>query len=443
MLSAEDNELLTRSGPGTAMGRVLRRYWQPLALVAELPEERPLADVRVLGEDLVVFRDDAGRYGALARRCAHRAGDLAYGRLEDGGLRCPYHGWVWDVAGTCLEQPAEPADAKFCDQVSQSSYPCVEQNGIIYGYLGPHAPPPLPGFDWHDAPPSHCFVFKGLQRANWLQATEGEIDPAHLSYLHCYLTDEIDDDSSYGFDQYLEPAGDTGVAVTRLFREIPNPRLEVEATDFGARIYALRDAGNFMHVRVTNFVFPNAAVVAIRDWSLVQLHVPIDDESNWRYDIFYSFGTPIDHATLMRERLNSYDVPSYSPKRNHSNRYGFNSAEQKSGTFAGVGYDFNVHDTMILEGAGSIQDRTKEHLGYTDRPIIAARRQLLAAAQDPESANLPALPSAARYDNLATIDTVCAPTDWQTAWVSSHLERRRASSWAAKIEAVKLNAEFV
>jgi len=198
-----------------------------------------------------------------------------------------------------------------------------------------------------------------------------------------------------------------------------------------------------MHVRVTNFVFPNAAVVAIRDWSLVQLHVPIDDESNWRYDIFYSFGAPIDHATLLRERLNSYDVPSYSPKRNHSNRYGFNSAEQKTGTFAGVGYDFNVHDTMILEGAGSIQDRTKEHLGYTDRPIIAARRQLLAAVQDPEAAYLPALPSAARYDNLATIDTVCAPTDWRTAWIASHLERRRASSWAAKFEAEKLKAEIV
>ena len=442
MLSAEDNELLTRTGPGTPMGRVLRRYWQPLALAAELPDDRPLIDIRVLGEDLVVFRDAAGRHGALRRRCAHRSGDLAYGRLEDGGLRCPYHGWVWDVADTCLDQPAEPEGAKFCDRVRQPAYPCLEKNGIVYGYLGPGEAPPLPGFDWHDAPESHTFVFKGLQRANWLQATEGEIDPAHLSYLHRYLTDDIDDEASYGFDQFLAPADDTGISVTRLLREIPNPRLEVETTDFGSRIYALRDAGNFMHVRVTNFVFPNAAVVAIGDWSLVQLHIPIDDENNWRYDIFYSFGAPMDRDTLTRERLNTYDLPAYEPKRNRANRYGFDAGEQTTGTFAGVGYDFNIHDTMIIEGAGAIQDRTLEHLGYTDRPIIAARRQWLAAARDPDAADLPALPGAGRYDNLATIDTIAAPDDWRTGWIAKHLDRRRASSWAAGIEAVKLAKEI-
>jgi len=441
MLSVEDNELLTRTGPGTAMGRVLRRYWQPFALVDELPEDRPAVDVRVLGEDIVVFRDETGRYGALERRCAHRSGDLSYGRLEDGGLRCPYHGWLWDVGGTCLDQPAEPIDGRFCDRVRQPSYPCIESNGIIYGYMGEGDAPPLPGFDWHDAPLTHTFVFKGLQRANWLQATEGEIDPAHLSYLHRYLTDEIDDDTSYGFDQFLAPAEDTEISVTSLLREIPNPRLEVEETDFGSRIYALRDGGDFMHVRVTNHLFPNGAVVAIGNWSLVQLHVPIDDESNWRFDIFYSFDKPMNHETLMRERLNSYDLPAYEPKRNRSNRYGFDAAEQKTGTFAGVGYDFNAHDTMILEGAGPIQDRTKEHLGYTDRPIIAARRRLMAAAKDPIADDLPALPTGERYDNLVTIDTVTAPDDWRMGWIRKHLDRRHASSWAGGIPTVKLGDE--
>ncbi len=118
------------------------------------------------------------------------------------------------------------------------------------------------------------------------------------------------------------------------------------------------------------------------------------------------------------------------------------TAEQRTGTFAGVGYDFNIHDTMILEGAGAIQDRTKEHLGYTDRPIIAARRSLLAAARDPDATNLPALPKAGRYDNLATIDTVTAPDDWRTGWIAKHLDRRRASSWASEIQAVKLGAEY-
>jgi hypothetical protein len=284
-------------------------------------------------------------------------------------------------------------------------------------------------------------VFKGLQRANWLQATEGEIDPAHLSYLHRYLTDQIDEDESYGFDQFLAPADDTGVSVTRLLREIPNPLLEVEATDFGCRIFALRDAGDFMHVRVTNYLFPNGAVVAIGGWSLVQLHVPIDDENNWRYDIFYSFDAPMDQARLMRERLATYDLPGYTPKRNRENSYGFDATEQHSGTFAGVGYDFNVHDTMIIEGAGAIQDRTREHLGYTDRPIIAARRQLLAAARDPDAADLPALPAAGRYDNLATVDTVTAHDDWRTGWIAKHLDRRRSSGWASGIEAEKLARE--
>ncbi len=140
---------------------------------------------------------------------------------------------------------------------------------------------------------------------------------------------------------------DNDISITRLLREIPNPRFEVEATDFGSRIYALRDGGDFMHVRVTNHLFPNGAVVAIGDWSLVQLHVPIDDENNWRYDIFYSFGEPMDHETLMRERFNTYNLPAYEPKRNRTNRYGFDAAEQRTGTFAGVGYDFNIHDTMI------------------------------------------------------------------------------------------------
>lgn len=441
MVTAEENELLTRTGPGTAMGEVMRRYWQPLLLTEELPDERPVKEARVLGEDLVVFRDEGGRYGALARLCAHRAGDLSYGRLEDGGLRCPYHGWLYDVGGRCLDQPAEPADARFCDRVRQPAYPCIERNGIIYGYMGPGQPPLFPAFDWHLAPDTHTFVFKGYQRANWLQATEGEIDPAHLSYLHRYLTDEIDDDHSYGFDQYLEPAEGTDIPVTRLLRDFPNPRLETEATDFGVRIYALRDAGQFMHVRVTNYLFPNAAVVAVgSDWGLVQLHMPIDDGSNFRYDIFYSFRKPMDKETLRRARLKTYGVPDYKPRRTSETRYDFDAAEQKSGTYAGVGYDFNVHDTCILESAGPIQDRTREHLGYTDRAIIAARRMLLSAARGTDGALPMATHDAAanHFDNLATIDAVTAPDDWKTGWIAKAMARRAASSWAADIEPAKL-----
>ncbi len=381
MTTAAENEILTRVGAGTPMGRGLRAYWQPLLLTEELLPERPVKEARILGEDLVVFRDEAGRYGALERRCAHRSGDLSFGRLENGGLRCPYHGWLYDFGGRCLEQPANPPDSRFHAKIRQTAYPCIERNGIVYGYMGDGPPPAFPAFDWHLAPASHTFAYKGYQRANWLQCNEGEIDPSHLSYLHRYLSDRLDADQSYGFDQFLAPTEQSGVSVTKLLREIPNPRLEIENTEFGVRLFALRDAGNFMHVRVTNYLFPNGAVVAIGDRSLVQLHVPIDDVSNWRYDIFYRFETEMDKDALKRGRLQSYTTPDFKPKRNAENRYGFSAAEQKTGTYLGVGYDFNIHDTCILEGAGAIQDRTREHLVSSDKIIILTRRRLSDAAR--------------------------------------------------------------
>ena len=193
--------------------------------------------------------------------------------------------------------------------------------------MGGGAAPPLPGFDWYDAPASHRFAFKALQRANWLQAVEGEIDPAHLSYLHRYLDDDAEGDGTYGFKQFLAAADDSDVAVTTILREVPNPRLEIARTDFGVRIFALRDWRDFTYARVTNYLFPHTAVVAIGDWTLVQIHVPIDDVSNWRYDIFYDFRQPIDGEALRAEKLKTYEVPGYAPRRNMENRYGF-SAER-------------------------------------------------------------------------------------------------------------------
>ena len=224
MLSAAENDRLTRTGPGTPMGAIMRRYWQPFALTEEFDAERPVKAIRVLGEDLVVFRDDQGRYGALARQCAHRAGDLAYGRCEDGGLRCPYHGWLYDVGGRCLDQPAEPAGSTYHERVRQPSYPCIENNGIVYGYMGGGETPPPPGFDWFDAPASHTFAYKGFQRANWLQAVEGEIDPSHLSYLHRYLSDDPASEDSYGFNEFSDTKEDADVSVATILREVPNPR---------------------------------------------------------------------------------------------------------------------------------------------------------------------------------------------------------------------------
>jgi phenylpropionate dioxygenase-like ring-hydroxylating dioxygenase large terminal subunit len=188
MLSIQQNDLITRTGAGTPAGSLLRRYWQPAALVDELSGNRPIKPVRLLGEDLVIFRDERGRYGLIARRCPHRGTDLAYGRLENGGLRCAFHGWLFDINGKCLETPAEPDDSNLCANIRQKSYPVVEKNGILFAHLGPGEPPALPHFDCFIAPDSHTFAFKGMIDCNWLQSLEVGIDPVHTSFLHRFLS---------------------------------------------------------------------------------------------------------------------------------------------------------------------------------------------------------------------------------------------------------------
>jgi len=170
MLSAEQNDLITRTGPGTPAGKLMRCYWQPAALLDELSGNRPVKPVRLLGENLVLFRDDNGRYGLLERACPHRGTDLAFGRLEQGGLRCAFHGWLFDVEGQCLETPAEPEGSRMCANIRHKAYPVVEKSGILFAYMGPGTPPAFAHFDCFTAPSTHTFAFKGMIDCNWLQS---------------------------------------------------------------------------------------------------------------------------------------------------------------------------------------------------------------------------------------------------------------------------------
>src|SRR6266571_1016591 len=190
MISAEQNELMTRIGPGTPAGKLLRNYWQPVALIDEMQGPRPVKAVRIFSENFVLFRDEKGHYGLLDRHCPHRGADLAYGRLEDGGLRCAFHGWLFDVAGKCLQTPAEPDGSNLCANIRQKAYPVVERSGILFAYLGPGEPPAWPHFDCFVAPDTHTFAFKGMIDCNWLQSLEVGIDPAHTSFLHRFFQDE-------------------------------------------------------------------------------------------------------------------------------------------------------------------------------------------------------------------------------------------------------------
>ncbi|HEY3640186.1 MAG TPA: aromatic ring-hydroxylating dioxygenase subunit alpha [Xanthobacteraceae bacterium] len=434
MLSAEQNDLITRIGPGTGAGSLMRRYWQPAALAVELEGNRPVKPVQLLGEDLVMFRDHQGRYGLIARACPHRGTDLAYGRLEDGGLRCAFHGWLFDVHGHCLETPAEPEGSALCRNIRQTAYPVVEKSGILFAYLGAGEPPCFPHFDCFTAPASHTFAFKGLIACNWLQSLEVGIDPAHTSFLHRFFQDE-DAASGYG-KLFRDRSIDSDLPMTRIMREFPRPRIEVEPTEFGLRVVSLRRISDaHTHVRVTNLVFPNAFVIPMSsEMTITQWHVPIDDTRHYWYAIFTSFGAPVDRQEMRRQRLTLYELPDYVPRKNKSNQYGFDPHEQAHSTFTGMGADINVHDQWACESMGVIQDRSKEHLGQSDKAISAYRRLLRGAIAAAGSGDrLPMLldaGAAAAMTGPAAIDGIGPSEDWQSYWQTTDANRRRASSWA-------------
>jgi phenylpropionate dioxygenase-like ring-hydroxylating dioxygenase large terminal subunit len=436
MLSHEDNDRVTRTGKEAPAGELMRRYWQPAALVEELDGDRPLKAIRLLGEDLVLFRDDDGRHGLVGRRCPHRGVDLKFARLEDGGLRCPLHGWLFDVGGRCLEQPGEPPGSNFHAKISHTAYPCREVNGIVFAYLGPGEPPALAEFDCFVAPESHAFAFKGLIECNWLQALEVGIDPAHASFLHRFFEDE-DTADGYG-RQFRAATVDAAIPVTKILREFDCPEIEVEATDYGLRIFALRalDAAT-MHVRVTNMIFPNAIVIPLsNDMVLTQWHVPIDDTTCWWYAIFTSFADAVDKDAMRRQRLELYTLPDYAARRNRTNDYGFDAAEQRTETYTGMGSDINVHDSWAVESMGAVQDRTTEHLGATDKAIIANRRTLLQAidgiGRDADPPFWLAPEDACRFRGPVAIDTMGPAADWRDWWERHDHDRRKGSEWAAE-----------
>ncbi|RVT99264.1 aromatic ring-hydroxylating dioxygenase subunit alpha [Rhodovarius crocodyli] len=433
MITAEQNDRLTRVGPGTPGGAVLRHYWQPIALADEVAGERPIRPVRALGQNFVLFRDEAGNLGLLDRDCPHRNADLAFGRLEDGGLRCPFHGWLFDTKGTCLDTPAEPEGSTLCQRIRQKSYPVVERSGVIFAWLGDMEPAPFPAFDCFAAPDTHTFAFKGLIECNWLQALEVGIDPAHASFLHRFFEDG-DEAEAYG-KQFRATSDGSDLPMTYVLREFPRPRIEVENTDHGLRVYALREINEkTTHVRVTNSFFPTAFVIPMSaEMTITQWHMPVDDENCYWVAIFTSFAGPVDRAQMRAQRLDSYSLPDYLPKKNATNDYGFDPHEQAHSTYTGMGEDINVHDQWAVESQGRIQDRTREHLASTDKAIAANRRLLLRAMAAIEEGRRPPLMQGEATGALtgpSTIDCMAPAETWEAHWKQAVARRRGAAPWA-------------
>ncbi len=372
MLRPEINELLTQTGPGTPMGDLFRHYWLPALLAEELPENdcAPVR-VKILSERLIAFRDTSGRYGLMDEFCAHRGVSLWFARNEENGLRCPYHGWKYDVTGQCVEVPSEPETSNFCANVKLTSYPLVKVGDVLWTYLGdPETQPPLPQYEFVHVPESQTYTSKRWQESNWLQALEGGIDSSHVSFLH---SGQLNTDplfkGSRGNDYNK---GDL------------KPYFEVTDAPGGLFIGARRNAeeGHY-YWRITPWVMPSFTMVPPRADHPVHGHfwVPIDDENCWVYTFDYHPVRPLtdDELSAMRagQGVHSENTPgTYRPVANKDNDYLMDrEAQKRNEHYSGV-KGIAIQDASLQESMGPIVDRTKERLVATDAGIIKARQKL-------------------------------------------------------------------
>ena len=340
MLTPEENEMLTRVGPGTLAGELLRRYWHPVAIAAELPKDNPVKFVRILCEDLVLFQTKKGELGLLHDRCSHRGASLSYGRVEERGIACAYHGWLYDIQGNCLETPAEPADSNFCRTVKHQAYPVQKLAGLYWAYLGPQPAPAIPKYDvWARTDGWHWLRALPQLDCNWLQAMENSVDTAHLHILHQELVTD-------------------GFKVESTTRGTIDNLMKFEVEEFAHGILKRRF---FKDGKVEEhpLLFPTI----LRQANRTQIRVPIDDTHTW---IVYVHFVP-DSA---EPRANKDDVPVYYRKP-FKNPLGVRHPFTKFRLD-----DVDAQDFMAWETQGPILDRTRERLAGSDRGVVMYRDML-------------------------------------------------------------------
>jgi phenylpropionate dioxygenase-like ring-hydroxylating dioxygenase large terminal subunit len=373
MLRKDQNDLLTQTGPGTPMGDLFRCYWIPALLSEELAEnDCPPVRVKLLSERLLAFRDSEGRLGLLDEFCAHRGVSLWFGRNEECGLRCPYHGWKYDVTGQCVDMPAEPENSNFAKKVKLKSYPLIERGHILWTYMGPpDRQPPLPEWEFATVPRDQTFTSKRFQETNWLQAMEGGIDSSHVSFLHR---------GDLSSDPLFKGAKGNEYNLADL-----RPVFEVVESPGGLYIGARRNAENDKYYwRITQWVVPSFTMIPPRGNHSVHGHfwIPIDDENCWAWSYDYHPLRKLTDSELAAMRAGKgihvkYIPGTYRPLANKDNDYLMDRAAQKAGkAFSGV-EGFAMQDASLQESMGPVVDRTKENLGSTDIGIIMARQRLM------------------------------------------------------------------
>jgi nitrite reductase/ring-hydroxylating ferredoxin subunit len=414
VLKATENERISGVGPGTPMGELQRRYWIPCALSSDLPEnDGAPVRVRLLGEDLVAFRDTAGTIGLVDAFCPHRRAPMFFGRNEECGLRCVYHGWKFDANGACVDMPSEPPDSLFKTKVSIASYPTWEGGGLVWTYMGPaEHQPPVPDYELTRAPATHRQVSKTFEDCNWLQALEGGLDTSHSSFAH---NNDI-------HDKGLLRSQDTA------------PRIEVYKTPYGYTYAGIRALKDRDYVRAYHYVMPAQQMrgrVMSRKGGRIDptptinghIWVPIDDATCWVYNWMYSY-TPeipiteeyaIELETQFGRGPDDVIPGTFKLKANRSNDYFIDRDVQRTKTFTGI-TGVNTQDMALQEGMGPVVDRSREHLGTSDRAIIAMRQLLLEAMDDREAGKPIRGTDPATYSRVRAVDLVIDRVpDWREA----------------------------
>jgi len=417
MLTAEENDLLTRVEGDAPMGRIMRRHWIPVCLSEEVAEaDGAPVPARVLGEDLVVFRDSEGRLGVLDAHCPHRRASLVLGRNEEGGLRCLYHGWKVDFAGNVLEMASEPASSELCKKVKHTSYPCEEAGGFVWAYMGPReSMPPFEAPAFAPTPTSRVSIVKVHVQANWAQILEGAIDSAHSSSLHS--TD-------------MPPARVDGAKATDKVWPRPStdkaPRLQLQQTPFGFRYAAIRrpimNSATHDYIRVSLFVAPFTVLIPPNNmYNLANVNVPMDDTNTSFYFIAWSdqpgAGIDVEAWRKFCGAQPGVDLDArWRKKRNWDNLYLQDRQAMKLGDFTGI-RGIPMQDMAMWETMGPIADRSKERLGASDLAIVEFRRIMVEAARAVQRGE-PAIgttdPRIAHAQLRSYEGIVAKGTDWRT-----------------------------
>ncbi|KAF1058394.1 Rieske 2Fe-2S domain-containing protein [Burkholderia gladioli] len=420
MLAASDNDLLTQVGPDTPMGKLMRQFWVPVCLSSELVRDGEPLRIMLLGERLIAFRDTDGKVGVMDHRCPHRCASMYFGRNEQGGVRCVYHGWKFDTEGNCVDMPNVPPEQDFKNRVKARAYKVLERTGLVWAYMGPREQPPaFPNMDCLQIPEAERSVFVHQRDCNWLQSAEGDIDTSHFGFLHIggLEVDDVDPESMHKW-------GIAGRA----------PEYSVKETPWGTMYAAYRaaDPGE-LYYRFAHFLFPFFTFTpngSFNDLIACTINVPMDDQHTMSYRIAW------DKRTMPLQTMKTGEpIPGLAPDSeflprtndwfgrwrlaaNRDNDYFIDREQQRTVSFTGI-QGIGRQDQAVIESMGAVVDRSFEHLAASDRMIMVTRRRLIQAARAlveqgraPEAVDDPDVYLGARGGSFLASDQL----DWQQAY---------------------------